>query len=610
MMDRLITEADKKILQCLDEKLSFSLTAGAGSGKTSSLIDALNYINSTYGKNILQNGQKVACITYTKRAVQVILNRVTTNELFVVTTLHSFLWNEIKGFTSDIKLALKEYRLPDLISQASSKDKGGNSIKSLEARARTASLSEELANLDQVKSFKYNETTYSKYAEGQINHDDVIEIAGYLLKTKPIFRKALGFRYPFIFIDEAQDTFPVIIEAFNLSAENGFPVIGYFGDPWQQIYDNRAGIFNPPNGGVNITKTENFRCSTKVIDFLNKFRTDVTQYPAGKNKHITGSVKIALVAAESPAEPRNRYSEDQIERALLRMHHALQEWGWLSRNDIIKLFLARQMIARRLGFSKLNKLFTGKYISTAGQDAFEAGTHFLLAPIIDAIWPLIKAYRSGNQRLVIDLLRKIGPAFDVNGKNQGRSLKEMVILSKEIIAKIDAIWQTLTIKEIYEYCRDIELIEISPRLLEHLSRKPRTETYNDEEFSLEKTDWLCDSFFQMHSAEIERYCEFMLNNSAFSTQHGVKGEEYKDVLVVFDDIEAAWSNYNFNKLLTPNTSGIPTNGQYQKSEKLAYVCFSRAEHNLRILLYTNNPAGAKNELLKKRLFTEDDILII
>ena len=95
----------------------------------------------------------------------------------------------------------------------------------------------------------------------------------------------------------------------------------------------------------------------------------------------------------------------------------------------------------------------------------------------------------------------------------------------------------------------------------------------------------------------------------FGGDCGVKGEEYKDVLVVFDDVEAAWNNFSFTKTLTPNTSGAPTEGQYERSRKLAYVCFSRAEENLRILLFTPDPDAAKKELISNNLFEERQISI-
>ncbi len=68
-------------------------------------------------------------------------------------------------------------------------------------------------------------------------------------------------------------------------------------------------------------------------------------------------------------------------------------------------------------------------------------------------------------------------------------------------------------------------------------------------------------------------------------------------------------NYSFTKTLTPNTSGKPTEGQYDRSRNLAYVCFSRAEENLRILLFTRDPDAAKTELISNGLFGENQISI-
>lgn len=611
MPERIQTEADQKVAACIEEKRSFAVIAGAGSGKTWSLIEALELIRTTYGPELRKHGQQVACITYTKRAVQVISTRLGFDDLFVVSTLHSFLWGEIKTFTKDIRNALRESRIPELIAKAAEKDNGGQSKAARKAREKVAKLNEELEILEEVESFRYGDAVYSNYSEGKLSHDDVIEIAGFLLKEKAVFQKAFGLRYPFIFVDEAQDTFPIIVEAFNaVAGGEGFPIVGYFGDPWQQIYEKRAGDFQPPDGGETIEKTENFRCSESVVTFLNAFRQDVEQYPAGDNKGRLGSVQITLVEAEEPEAPRKRYSEAQVDRALERMEQALENWGWAGREEVIQLFLARQMIARRLGFTSLNSLFTGSFASATAQEDYESGEHFLLKPILTAVWPLIKAHRNGEQRQVVDLLRTIGPAFDIRGKSKDRSLKEMVDFSKQVVAGLDERWTNGTLKDVYEYCRDKELVKFSDRLSEHLDRSPRTDSYDEEAFGAEKGDWLCDAFFAMQTPELETYCDFIEENTVYSTQHGVKGEEYTDVLVVFDDVEAAWNNYSFSKLLTPNTAGNPTEGQFEKSRKLAYVCFSRAVENLRILLYINDVNAAKEELLQKELFSEANIGVI
>ena len=91
MTKKIITEADKRVRKCIKQKRSFALIAGAVAGKTSSLVDALTKVREIHGPELLLNGQRVACITFTKRAVAVIEQRLGFDELFEVSTLHSFL---------------------------------------------------------------------------------------------------------------------------------------------------------------------------------------------------------------------------------------------------------------------------------------------------------------------------------------------------------------------------------------------------------------------------------------------------------------------------------------------------------------------------------------
>ena len=60
------TQADQQVAQCLEEGRSFAMIAGAGAGKTTSLISALDHVRKTFGRSLLKQGQRVACITYTK----------------------------------------------------------------------------------------------------------------------------------------------------------------------------------------------------------------------------------------------------------------------------------------------------------------------------------------------------------------------------------------------------------------------------------------------------------------------------------------------------------------------------------------------------------------
>ncbi len=143
-----------------------------------------------------------------------------------------------------------------------------------------------------------------------------------------------------------------------------------------------------------------------------------------------------------------------------------------------------------------------------------------------------------------------------------------------------------------------------------MDREPRAEAFDRDVHEKDKSDWLADEFFQMSVGQLETYFDFVADNTPFSTQHGVKGEENKEVLVVFDDTEAKWNTYSFSKLLAPNTFGAPTAGQDERSRKLAYVSFSRAEQNLRVVWFSTQPKSAKEELVERGILEVDQIKII
>jgi DNA helicase-2/ATP-dependent DNA helicase PcrA len=127
---------------------------------------------------------------------------------------------------------------------------------------------------------------------------------------------------------------------------------------------------------------------------------------------------------------------------------------------------------------------------------------------------------------------------------------------------------------------------------------------------LDKGDWLADSFFQMKTEPVARYAGYIANNAAYSTQHGVKGEEYEKVMVVYDDAEAALNQYSFNKVLTPLTAGEPTERQRSLTQKLAYISFSRVMEDLRGLMFTTDPVKARSELINSKLLRPDQISVV
>ncbi len=604
------TYSDKRIKVCLRNNRSFAVIAGAGSGKTTSLIKALDFVRSINGDKLRTMAQRVACITFTNRAVDVIKSRLNSDDLFLVTTLHSFLWTEIKPFNIEIRTLLKSDLIPKRIEKKKEDDNGGTSKKAVDARKRIDELQMDLSKLDSISKFNYDESGTRNYSNGQLDHDDVIDLAALMITKLPVLRKIIGQKYPFIFVDEAQDTFPEIVDALNLiSNRTNLPLVGYFGDPMQQIYDDRAGNFCGPEGSLKIKKSENFRCSTEVINLLNSFRKDIRQVPGPRN--ATGSVRLILVKGEEGQGPRKTYTDSQFHDALQKFDSAVNLLGWQNDNEVKRLFLARQMIARRLGFTKLNQLFNGDFASRGAKEDYESGKSYLLNPFVKVLVPVITAMANGNKAMAFQILKMNSPLLNPQGESEQKKIRDVVAEANAAIAQLVDAWPSKNTKDILVLAGRSKLIALSERLEGQLQRQPRGEEYDKDIHEKEKGDWLADEFFKMNTDELNSYVKFINDETPFSTQHGVKGEEYKKVLVFYDDTEANWNIYSFSKLLTPKAVGKdPTDGQKDKSQKLAYVSFSRAEVDLGIILFTPNPEASKSELLDLGYFNNNQITIV
>src|SRR5690606_33524309 len=103
----------------------------------------------------------------------------------------------------------------------------------------------------------------------------------------PMLSKVVAARYPFIFVDEYQDTSPLVISVLMdcLIRSPKPPLVGFFGDKAQSIYSDGVGELPADQQALlePIKKEENYRCSKAVIKILNRIRSDIEQNPAGEN---------------------------------------------------------------------------------------------------------------------------------------------------------------------------------------------------------------------------------------------------------------------------------------------------------------------------------------
>ena len=93
-------QVDETLEKCIlsTPRKSFFLFAGAGSGKTYSLVLLLKKIHNSIGKDLLSQGKNVAVITFTNAATDEIINRLDYSPIFHISTIHSFVWDVIKHY--------------------------------------------------------------------------------------------------------------------------------------------------------------------------------------------------------------------------------------------------------------------------------------------------------------------------------------------------------------------------------------------------------------------------------------------------------------------------------------------------------------------------------
>jgi DNA helicase-2/ATP-dependent DNA helicase PcrA len=353
------TTADVELRECLGQATlaNFVMVAGAGSGKTTSLVKALEFLTVTRGAELRCRGQQIACITYTDIAVKEIWGDVGNTPLVHVSTIHSFLWSLVRPFQNDLR-AWVIGRIDEKIAEATehlNRPRTRADTKVRLARDIERYKGQHLA-LAAVPRFTYG--TGGDYARGILGHDDILNIGPALIADRPLLRTIAARRFPFIFVDESQDTGPKVVEALTLVADTVGSVLclGFFGDPMQKVYLAGAGKISVGANWRTITKSENFRCPTKVLALINKIRADDDQLTQvrgrtveqnGKPESVEGSARLFVLPADASRTGR-------LKEVRKWLANANSDPLWETDNDdadVRVLVLVHRMAAHRLGFA-------------------------------------------------------------------------------------------------------------------------------------------------------------------------------------------------------------------------------------------------------------------
>ena len=545
----------EQIYKCIDNRKSFVLDAGAGSGKTWSLIESLKYILNKKSDSLIRNNQKIVCITYTNIAKNEIIERLEHNDLVVVSTIHDFLWSCILQFKKELKEKLIE-SINDKIKEIENDLYRAKSTTTktyqnkLEKKEKLVNDKKELINNDKKTQYK----NYFSYKNNIISHDDVIDLSIKIFSSYEMIKKLVTDTYPIIFIDEYQDTFPKVIEILleYLLPTNNI-LLGFFGDKMQKIYDTGIGEISCSYSLKRITKSENYRCSVSVINLLNKIRDDIEQVPSGENQNIEGSC--------------NFYSKDKDSFNLNDfVNNELKSKFKISndKSNLKILYLTHRLISKENGYEELYKL-----VNKAGKADALTKKDEDRCPLIKFLYTIEELFNLYNDNKIQTLLNKT--SFEINSFQKKESLKTM-------FEQLRIKREQGNIKSIYEYVIQEQLLQKSQKIIDFDLEDPDNKTY-------------FDALMQIQYNQIIQANNLTQEKTPYSTKHGTKGTEYENVLVVIDD--DAWRNYSFDKYFSENTDN---QNIYNRTKNLFYVVCSRAKKNLAVLTLSSVSQSSKNTI--------------
>lgn len=556
-------EAQRKINEVLDAGHSFRLEAGAGAGKTYSLVAALKRLIAERGPALVQAGQKVACITYTEVARNEIAQEIEDHPAILVNTIHGFSW----AFLCQFQKALRDL-VGELEDRKEKVEQGGG----VGSKPVDYNLGFFGVDMDRVT----------------LSHDDIPEMMAKLLQ-KEKFRRILSQQFPVIFIDEYQDTHRQFMEAITehfLKPCTG-PLVGLFGDHWQTIYQSEYELAEYPI--VEIAKGSNFRSVPAVVDVLNKLRPEL--YQAVHDPNAKGEARFFHTNAYNCPRTNEAHSKadllpDLARRAREDLMQRLQAEGWdLSKTKV--LMLTHNALAAEQGYPKIAEVFRGK------NDLFVKKEDPAIKFFAEIVEPMCRAYDAS----------RYGDMFKAYGAGPAITKHEDKACWRRNMDTLQKLRTEGTIGQVIDHLKTTRRPPPPDRVLrrDEELRALNGDPIPEDASPLQRYSKLRDIPY----GEVVELVKFIEKQTPFATQHSVKGAEFENVLVV---LGGGWNHYNWPQLLelikTKALNSKNTKGFY-RARNLFYVSISRPMTRLAVLA-TQTMSGNALEGINN-LFGSDNV---
>ena len=634
------TQADVDLRNCVGASppVSFIMKAGAGSGKTTSLIKALSSVVVKHGDKLRKSRQRVACITYTELAAGEIWRDVGNDPLVHVSTIHSFMWLVAKPFQNDVR-AWVAARLQEKIESLTVAQAGYGPRVQQRTRDKTVRdlqrLQRQVGQISAVPSFRYG--TGSDYTKGILGHDDILKLVPFLIAERPLFRTLLARQFPFVFVDESQDTTSDVVTALRtVESDNASPIcLGFFGDPMQKIYATGIGNIEAQPTWVEIPKPENFRCSAQVLNLANRIRLngdDLVQVP-GVRIGPDGPIPTPEGSAELFVLPADDTRDANLVRVRQWMSRRTGNKAWCdidgdgSEAGVKVLVIVHRMAAKRLGFGDLYAALNDK-APEAFKTGFLEGTAWPLRPFVSFVLPLFHAVQSGRELEVMQILREHSPLLDKNElRAPGFDVAARLVALRKIVSEVASSLRDdsgVTNGDVLRLIQSTGLLSLDPRVISYLDpamtppvapTDVAAEEDDDDGEELTKEIAAMDAFLATPTKQFRPYEAYISEKSPFWTQQGIKGAEFERVLVILDDDEGTHNQFSYEKYLgikdlsDTDRKNIADGKEstLDRTRRLFYVNCTRALKDLAVVLFTSNFSAAEAKLRQGDLFPGEAI---
>lgn len=608
-----LTKETQQILKLVKEQQCFLLSGGAGSGKTYTLVETISALTQCDPSN------SIACITYTNAAADEIQERVDSRNLWV-STIHDFMWEHIKRHQRELMQVLREL------------------IRSDAPEHRLFSLPEGNDTIDDNffnhldDGIQYRE--YVRIKEGIISHDQILILANKMFERFPKLCRIVRDLHNFIFVDEYQDTSPLVVNILldSIRATESSCVIGFFGDAMQAIYPGTVGSLHDrvlADELKEVKKEQNRRNPLKVIGLANQLRNDgLEQEPSEDPKApnmVNGVVREGRIRFLYSSSP----SLENVREHL--------NWGDAG---VKELNLTHNLIASQAGFGKLMKVYDGdKVLSFVKRikDHLKANTGDLnpegmtFGEVVDALQEgktgrelnrvsptaamktFIDEHPEAHQAArdtYYDQISKLYVSKDQlldDTKDSSDAESRPGSQRDELIKHLFRIQNCIHAYQTNQYGEFVRLTDFSLRSVNDKAtlRDAIEALANDSTMSIgdviekaatagvvqkddrlmrfqEKKEYLYKRVANLPFTEFQNLYSYIEGYTPFSTQHKTKGREYPKVLVILDN--GGWNNYNFKNLF----EGTGSDSILERTSKIFYVCSTRAMEELAVFYHDPN----------------------